>query len=306
MRFATIAATAAIFAPTVVSADGVLGFALGTKMGDGNCKSQSDYEADFEAISSHSGSKLVRGYAASDCDAAKNILPAAKSKGFQVVLGIWPDVQESFDADTKAITEHAGDYADQIYGVTVGSETLYRGNFTGEELLSKIKEVKGMLGDKIKVGTADSWNKWADGTGDAVIKGGVDMIFVNAFGYWQGQDINNATHTYADDLMQAFKHIQSVAGNTNIELWNGETGWPTDGATDYEDAKAGTNNAKRYYDEGVCGLIGWGYNVFSFEAFDEPWKPSSVGDNGQAKDETKWGVMKADRTPKFELDCNKI
>lgn len=306
MRFSNVAAAAAVLAPSVVSAAGTLGFALGTKMGNGDCKSQSDYEADFDAISSHSGSKLVRGYAASDCDAAKNILPAAKSKGFKVVLGIWPDVEESFNSDLGAIKETYADHVDQIYGVTVGSETLYRGNFTGDQLLEKINQVKKELDGKVKVGTADSWNKWADGTGDAVIKGGVDMIFVNAFGYWQGQDISNATHTYADDIMQAFVHIQQVAGNTDIDLWNGETGWPTDGATDYEAAKAGTDNAKRYYDEGVCGLIGWGYNVFSFEAFDEPWKPASIGDNGEKKDETRWGVMTADREVKFELDCSKI
>jgi len=34
-------------------------------------------------------SKLVRIYAASDCDTAKEILPAAKASGFQVILGIW-------------------------------------------------------------------------------------------------------------------------------------------------------------------------------------------------------------------------
>lgn len=51
---------------------------------------------------------------------------------------------------------------------------------------------------------------------------------VNAFAYWQGQDIKNATATYVDDLQQAFGHIQSVGGN-DIELANGETGWPSDG-----------------------------------------------------------------------------
>jgi glucan 1,3-beta-glucosidase len=34
---------------------------------------------------------MVRTYSASDCDSAKNVLPAAKAKGFKVVLGIWYD-----------------------------------------------------------------------------------------------------------------------------------------------------------------------------------------------------------------------
>jgi glucan 1,3-beta-glucosidase len=75
--------------PSVVSAAGTLGFALGTKLADGTCKGQSDYEADFDTIASAAGSKIVRGYSASDCNCAQYILPAAKSKGFTVVLGIW-------------------------------------------------------------------------------------------------------------------------------------------------------------------------------------------------------------------------
>jgi glucan 1,3-beta-glucosidase len=88
-----------------------------------------------------------------------------------------PDVDSSYSADKTAISTYATNFPDQVYAITVGSETLYRGNFTGEQLLSKIKEVKSMVkGTNIKVGTADSWNKYADGTADAVIKGNVDIL----------------------------------------------------------------------------------------------------------------------------------
>ena len=88
-----------------------------------------------------------------------------------------PDVEESLNADKAALSKYATDeYKDQLYAVTVGSETLYRGNFTGDELLDKINDVRTVLPKGAKVGTADSWNKWADGTGDAVIKGGVDLM----------------------------------------------------------------------------------------------------------------------------------
>ena len=52
-----------------------------------------------------------------------------------------------------------------------------------------------------------------------------------------------------------------------------------------------------------CGALDWGVNTFFFEAFDEPWKPHSTGDNGQASDETHWGAMNADRSQKFSLKC---
>lgn len=74
---------------SLVSAQGLLGFALGDKLPSGACKYTADYEADFDAISSASGSKIVRIYAASDCNTAQQILPAARTKGFQVMLGVW-------------------------------------------------------------------------------------------------------------------------------------------------------------------------------------------------------------------------
>lgn len=304
MRFSALAAALAATPALVSAAKGNMGFALGTKLSNGECKAQQDYADDFDAIKSGSGATLVRGYAASDCNMAKYALPAAKAKGFKVVLGIWPDVEESFKKDLKAITDIADQYADSIYAVTVGSETLYRGNFTGEELKAKIVSVKSALPKGIKVGTADSWNKFADGTGDAII-GTADIIMVNAFAFWQGASKENATHVYLDDMFQAVSHIEKVAGGADKapEIWNGETGWPTAVGTDYDEAKGGLEDAEHFYQHGFCSLLDWGFNAFYFEAFDEPWKPSSIGDNGKVADETTWGAMTADRKAKFSLKC---
>jgi glucan 1,3-beta-glucosidase len=68
-------------------------------------------------------------------------------------------------------------------------------------------------------------------------------------------------------------------------------------------AVGGNINAQIFWDQGVCGMFDWGYNIFFFEAFDEPWKPASIGLNGQAADETHWGAMNADRSLKFPLQC---
>lgn len=133
---------------------------------------------------------------------------------------IRPDVEESFNKDLKAITDVASQYASTIYAVTVGSETLYRGNFTGDQLKDKISTVKSKLPSGIKVGTADSWNKFADGTGDAII-GTADIIMINAFAFWQGASKDNATHVYLDDMFQAVTHIEKIAGGADKkpEIW---------------------------------------------------------------------------------------
>lgn len=74
-------------APAAVAAKGTLGFSLGVKNPDGSCKSTADFEKDFDVLKGLS--TLVRTYSASDCNTAKNIIPAAKAKGFKVVLGVW-------------------------------------------------------------------------------------------------------------------------------------------------------------------------------------------------------------------------
>ncbi|KAI6250709.1 Glucan 1,3-beta-glucosidase [Erysiphe necator] len=286
--------------PALIAAKGQLGFALGNKKPDGTCKFKSDYIEDLKTLDTLS--KIVRIYAASNCDAAKELLPAAQAQGVKVVLGIWPDTDESFQKDKSAVLTYAPQYADQVYAVTVGSESLYRGNFTGEQLLSKILDVKEALGGKFKVGTADSWNKFHDGTADPVIKGGADIILCNAFSYWQGQAIADASSTLFDDIFQAFGHIQNVAGGADKapELWVGEAGWPSAGQR-YQNAQPGITEASTFWSQSICGIRMWGVNIFSFEAFDEPWKPKSVGTDGNAADETHWGVFNADRSPKFAI-----
>lgn len=175
MRLSTLLPSLAALAPTLVRAGGTLGFAIGDKNADGSCKAQADWTADLSAIAAQTSARIVRIYAAAECDTAKNLLPAAKAQGFQVVLGIWADTDDSYAKDKAAIVTYGPKYADQVYAVTVGSETLYRGNFTGEELSAKIKDVKGAV-PQFKVGTADSWNKFHDGTADAIIAGGADIL----------------------------------------------------------------------------------------------------------------------------------
>ncbi|PGG96056.1 hypothetical protein AJ79_09744 [Helicocarpus griseus UAMH5409] len=302
MRLSTLLPIALAAGPAVVSAAGNFGFALGVKNGDGTCKSQKDFEDDFDVLKAHT--HTVRTYSASDCNNVEAIVPAARAKNFKVVLGIWPDVETSFKADTEALKKAVPGNEDVIAAITVGSETLYRGNFTGEELLGKINQVKNMF-PKVKVGTADSWNKYDDGTADPLIVGGVDYFLVNAFAFWQGQEVNNASATLFDDMTRAMNHIQKIAGPRakDIYIATGETGWPSDGGSNYGAAIAGTENAKTFHDKGVCAMLAWGVDVFFFEAFDEPWKPDSIGDNGESATEKHWGMYTVDRKPKYKVQC---
>jgi glucan 1,3-beta-glucosidase len=49
--------------------------------------------------------------------------------------------------------------------------------------------------------------------------------FSNAFAYWQGQDISNASATFIDDIQQSLGRVQSVRGSLDgVEFAVGETG----------------------------------------------------------------------------------
>ncbi len=87
MRFSAVVPAVLAVAPVAVSALGDLGFAISAQNAAGTCKSQQDYEADFDALKPYTS--LVRGYDAADCDFAKNVLAAAKTKSFKVILGLW-------------------------------------------------------------------------------------------------------------------------------------------------------------------------------------------------------------------------
>ncbi|PYH95948.1 glycoside hydrolase [Aspergillus ellipticus CBS 707.79] len=287
-----------------VTARGTLGLALGNQNADSSCKATADYEADFDALKSVT--TVVRTYSASNCNTAQNIIPAAKAKGFKVVLGVWPDYDQSFDEDFNALKQYVPGNEDVISGITVGSECLYRKSLSAQQLLSRIQQVQNQF-PSITVGTVDSWNKFADGTADPIVQGGVTYFLANGFAYWQDQKIDNATATYFDDMSRAKNHIKQVAGANadKIRFGNGETGWPTDGGSDYGAAKAGTKNAEQFFQSGVCGMLAWNIDVFYFEAFDESWKPDSTGDNGQKMDEKHWGLFTANRQPKFNMTCPK-
>ncbi|KAL8906748.1 MAG: hypothetical protein Q9171_006141 [Xanthocarpia ochracea] len=322
MHLSTLLSLALAIFP-FVAARGNLGYALGARKSDKNCKTTTDYEADFDALNKEGGmgeTKRVRTYAIVDdhypdnqCQVASAILPAAKAKGFQVILGLSADTQTKYESEYETLSSVlTSEYASTVYALTVGSESLYR-EVDACELLPRIHEVRNKFGNIVKrVGTVDSWNKFQDGTADPIITGicenkdpvpGVTFLLVNAFGYWQGQNINNATATYLDDLQQAIGHIQDLVGLNTVEIMNGETGWPGDGGTPYLAAEPSNENEETFFKTGVCTALALGLDVFYFEAFDEAWKPVSKSDTGVENDETHWGAFYDNRTPKFSLDC---
>jgi len=309
MHFSTLLTSALAAAPLAVSAVGTLGFALGNTMADGStCKQQSDFEADFDAIAAASSARLVRTYSSTNqwgapCNTPSEVLSAAQNKGFQVLLGMWPD-GGSYEKEKAPITDaNVQKYGDTLYGITVGSEGMYRGTYQASDLVGWISDMKSSF-PGVTIGTADSWNSWQNGSMDSIITSGISLALANGFAYWQYQDISNATATYFDDMAQALGHIQDVSGSLDgIHFMNGETGWPTDGGDNMGAAIASTANANTYWKSAVCGMLDWGVDLFFFEAFDEPNKQAATSTDGTKGNEGHWGAFTSDRSPKWDLSC---
>lgn len=52
---------------------------------------------------------------------------------------------------------------------------MYRGTYDAQELVGWIGDVKQSY-PNVKIGTADSWNCWANGTMDSIITSGLDLM----------------------------------------------------------------------------------------------------------------------------------
>lgn len=305
MQFSFLCAVAA--AISGVKALGDLGFNLGVKSNDGSCKTAEDYAKDFDSLKSYTS--IVKTYAVSDCNTLEILGPAAELAGFQVIFGIWPTDEDHFADEKSALQSFLPTISKSTVKVfSVGSEALYREDMTAseladaidsiKELLKTIKDKNGQSYESVPAGTTDSWNVLVDYASEAAIKS-ADFVFANAFSYWQGQTIENASYSFFDDIVQALQVIQTTKGLTDIEFWVGETGWPTDGPS-FESASPSLSNAKKYWQQAICAIRVWGINTCVFEAHDEAWKPDTSGISDVEK---HWGVFDDSYNLKYSLDC---
>ncbi|EPY51431.1 glucan 1,3-beta-glucosidase Bgl2 [Schizosaccharomyces cryophilus OY26] len=285
--------------PDTLPYNGTMNFCIGAKNDNGACKSTDDYLADLNALANYTDS--VRTYATSDCNTLENLLPALSqaSHNFSAYIGVWPTDDAHFGQEKQALSQFLPKYGvNNIKGITVGSEVLYRNDLSASALADRINDVRGLVksfGFDVPVGTADSWNLWAAGAGDASIQAS-DFIMSNDFPYWQGQNTSNMTNTFISDTLTALDRVQHVKGTNNVQFLVGETGWPTGGPS-YGEADTSNDIAKQFYHEALCQILKKGIDVYYFEAFDESYKGTD------SNVEPHFGAFYSNRVPKFSLNC---
>lgn len=215
-------------------------------------------------------------------------VPAIAAKhGLDVTLGIW--LSRDMDRNEREV-EHAITLANSVRGITrvvVGNETLLRADLTDAELAAYIKRVRAAVPKHIKVGTADVWSEMVKAN-DTVAAS--DYMGVHVLPYWEGVPVDKALTWIRDRLDTVRK------AHPGKPLFVGEVGWPS-GGENFHDAY-GSPESQAYVVRNFAaeaGMLGIDYNVV--EAFDGVWKSTIEGSPGPT-----WGVLDADRHPKWPLE----
>jgi glucan endo-1,3-beta-D-glucosidase len=260
------------------AAQAIMGFNSGSTFSDGSVKTQSDFEAEFQAAANLAGAPgsfssvrlytMVQGGTTSDPLSA---FQAAMTTNTTMLLGIWcsgtTTIQNDLDALSKAISQYGDDFAKLVVGISVGSEDLYRNSVTGvtnkagvgadpDVVLGFINQVrdtiKGTVLESAPVGHVDTWDVWGNSSNKAVLDA-IDFLGTDAYPYFESNKGNNSIENALTLWNEALDATKAAAGGKPI--WITETGWPASGPA-WGLGEASVDNAKTYWDEVGCSLFG--------------------------------------------------
>ncbi|KAF4630268.1 hypothetical protein G7Y89_g7870 [Cudoniella acicularis] len=272
------------------------GFNVQANLANGACKSQSDWENDFNTMKSLPGGfGSIRVYASSDCNTLANAVPAAIATGGTILVGVWAEDANHYNAEKQALLSAVQQYGfGWIVAVSVGSEDLYRGDTTASTLAQQIYDVRGMLSTvpgystNVQVGHVDTWTAWVSGANTAVIQAS-DFIGTDGYPYFQSTEANpiDQGYTLFWDSVQA---VRNVVNNVKpgAWVWITETGWPTSGPTENQ-AFPSVANAQQYWSSVACSAFNSGH-TFWYTLQDFSASPS-------------FGVIDSNRNPIYNLAC---
>ncbi|RPA80871.1 glycoside hydrolase [Ascobolus immersus RN42] len=295
-----LAQVSASAAPAPVTNGFTSGFNLASVLPDGQCRTVDQWADEFRRVQSFStptnNFNNVKLFTASYCDQALNAAQAALQTGVKVWQGIWAGggaYQNDLDALARAIEQYGTEW---LAGINVGSEELYRGDMSAEELAGMITNAKKVLqqdlgATNVPIGTADTWTAFVRPENQPAIQAS-DIIMVNAFPYWQSASIQDALPL----LQEAIQETVNVIGGKPFIL--GETGWPSAGThVEFSSSVASVQNAADFWRAAACYLTRSQIPFYWFEAFDEPNKA------GPDDPESNFGVATVDGKLKFSLQC---
>ncbi|CCU82693.1 unnamed protein product [Blumeria hordei] len=272
------------------------GFNVQVRNTDGSCKTQADWEADFNTVLSLPGNfNTLRLFSLLECDAISIIAPAAIATGGKVLAGVTVQYPESFTAEKQqllaAVKNHGSKW---LTAVSVGYDDLSRNELMSHAMAEKIYDVRGMLSTVVKskknvlVGHIDSWTAWVDEKNSPVIKA-CDFIGTKLNLSLQNNDvisIQDSIKAYNDSHDQVRRSVAATGSNSPI--WITEGGWPSISHPVYEVVPT-IEIAQAIWKNIACPLFGTN-NVF--------WRSLQHQQESPA-----FGILDAQGKPLYDLTC---
>ena len=166
--------------------------------------------------------------------------------------------KETSALDT-AITTHGTKFTNLIYGISVGSEDLFRtsangGQGTGDSVaniqkyIGWTRQVLAKHSLSKPVGHVDTWQMWLDPKYGQRLLPNVDFVGMDDYPYWE-YVAENASST---NITGTYEKV--VAGVKGKPVWITETGWPVHApANSTDSAKPGLSEASQYWQSVGCG-----------------------------------------------------
>ncbi|MCH9657182.1 hypothetical protein K0U27_00570 [archaeon] len=231
---------------------------------DGKLPTDDQIRQDMEHLSGIS--EKIRVY---DTVELEPILKHAQENGILVSV----EVSVSFDEDrTRSnidrIVELNQKYPDTIDSVIVGSNEIFQGHLTLDELISYVDYARDATG--LSVTSLNNHRVWES---NPKLVEHVDFIMVDSFiqdkGFGPTDSVRMIEHGH-DALEKKYPYKKIIL----------ETGWST------------FDSSKNDQTEFIEGLDSSRLNYFLFEYADEDWQPDPV--------QSSFGVLTADRTEKTE------
>ena len=196
----------------------------------------------------------------------------AKESGFEhILMGIW-------DPHNEPEIENAVKAASLVDGYCIGHEGLFRKEYSKEEVIQVMKDVRKKTGKPVT--TSDNMSVIMSGQNKDLLEA-CDWIFLIAY-FMFDENLKRKTPE------KGIKWIHDLEKNIKAELhlkkplMFKEIGFPSNGE-EWTDEK----NQEKF----LKAIVKSNLTFALFEAFDQPWKTdSSLSPN--------WGLFKKDRTPK--------
>ncbi|MDR2355332.1 MAG: S-layer homology domain-containing protein [Clostridiales Family XIII bacterium] len=196
--------------------------------------------------------------------------PAKDEYHMRIIAGCWIDGQ-STDSQIYAELDKLIALANSGYAdiAVVGSETIYRNDFSADTLISYINYVRARIADKnIPVGTSDTSAVFLN---HPELVQSCDVILCTIYPFFSEVPAENAAH----NLSETYERVLAVAEGRQLII--SETGWPTEGSPEGA-AVPSIENARRYFEDVYAWSRENDVEVVFFSETDEAWKVE--GTNG--------------------------